>query len=249
VGATMMREGAIASVFLIAVTAMAAAALLLPHPPKLRRRLLPALGFLIVPALFWILHPWKLERSWGSIVLAAWLLAAVAWPEITRRWRNGPPTQKRTFIALGCLAALLHILLLARGPWREIWTEHSPLGEAARDALAYVGDHGGAIYGSSVSASMGPVWKWMLIEASGEAARDPALARGWSRVDFSRFDKPEVVFIDPRTHLDPNFQAEPGKVARSLVVARRISLNPPWEVRVVDLRYPAAAADSASSKE
>jgi hypothetical protein len=169
---------------------MAAAALLLPHPPKLRRRLLPALGFLIVPALFWILHPWKLERSWGSIVLAAWLLAAVAWPEINAvDGGRAADSKKDLYRARLPGGASSYIVACARAVEGNLdgsirrWARR----RATRSLTWAI--TAAPFTGSSVSASMGPVWKWMLIEASGEAARDPALARGWSRVDFSRFDK------------------------------------------------------------
>lgn len=202
-------------------------------------------AFLAVPVVFWALHPWKVERSWGMIVVALALLAGCVAAQFLAAPSSAAPlrsshdadavrrlmSSRFPVAVLGALIAV-HLLLLAGGPWKRLWTQRSPIPEAVRLTLAHVAREGGSIQANSAGKSFAPLWKWSVIEEG----RRPELQPAMRRVDFSRFDQPDIVFLDPRTWRDPDFPFTKEQVASAHRVVELHSVNPDWEVFAFDLR-------------
>jgi len=238
------REGAVA--LAAAMASLVAALVLLGRG---RRELLPPVVFLGMFVVFWILHPWKVERSWAMVVVAWALLAGCVVKHIPILANYSPVGGKETHDTLtvsvkegrgrrALLAPLLgvflaaHVLQLAFGPWNTLWTARSPIPEAVRQTLAYVARESGSIEANSAAKSLAPLWKWAVIEEG----RRPELRPALDDVDFSLFGQPDIVFLDPRTWNDPDFPATKDEIATGRSIVRLHSRNPDWIVSAVDLR-------------
>lgn len=189
------------------------------------------LTFFALLASFWLLHPWKVERSWGMLVIAMWLVAA----NLTRTNKNMSASStefwsKRKAIALLLLIGI-HVFLVSRS-WTKLWSARSPMPEVVDETLAYVNDHGGLIGADCASTSFAPLWKWTIIERG----RNPQLAAALQHVDFSSFGKSEIVFTDPNTWHDPEFASRRKQIESSRNIASYGSHNPSWMLSSVDLR-------------
>ncbi len=241
----LWREGLVA----VVAVGLALAFLIRRCARGKRRGALSPLVFLGVMAAFWFLHPWKVERSWGMLAAAAWLVVG-AWisgfsrepdvPSDPAREKNPAGSrEKKTHVSLYSwviMAMALHAAFLIWGPWGTLWTQASPIPATVRQALAHLAENGGSIQANSAGKSFAPLWKWAVIEEGRRPELQPAL----DHVDFSRFDRPDIVFLDPRTWEDPDFPATKQDIVHARWSVVLESANPPWRVAAVDIRSPAS---------
>jgi hypothetical protein len=203
--------------------------------------LLTPLVTFVFMLVFWVLHPWKIERSWGMMVVCGWILGGLYF------FQKGTLEfgTSRIFDCLKLpvpflLGALLffHGAEMALRPWNTLWTQSCPIPSAARTALSYVKEHGGSITAASAAGSRAPLWKWALIEEGADAETAWALAA----VDFSSFAAPDIVFVDPDTWRAAELSFTREAVARGRLVYGVRAENPPALYSVHDLRATSPAA-------
>ncbi|MGI8905286.1 MAG: hypothetical protein ACR2IE_02210 [Candidatus Sumerlaeaceae bacterium] len=195
-----------------------------------RRRIAPAGVFFLLLLGFWALHPWKVERSWGMLIVAAWLLVAGA---ISAMQQITQVNQRPRMLAVLTTAVLLlQAAHVTRSGWLHLWQARSPISGAVASTLDYVRENGGTINANSAARSFAPLWKWSIVETGRQAQYRPAL----KRVDFSSFEKPQIVFTDPNTWNDPQFAVSREELAATKLVARHTCQNPHWTVAAYDLR-------------
>jgi hypothetical protein len=194
------------------------------------RPILPALGFFCVIAGFWVLHPWKLERSWGMLVIAGWLVAA-RFADMLRLSANLEFRKLVTVSALG-----INIAIVFR-PWLELWAARSPIPEAVDETRAYVRQNGGMLDADCAGSSFAPLWKWTIIER----ARNPQMASALQYVDFSSFHSSTVVFTDPNSWRDPDFSKLRPRITNAHLITETTSRIPAWHLSAYDLRTSGTA--------
>lgn len=196
----------------------------------------PLITFLFMIG-FWVMHPWKIERSWGMVVVCGWILGGLylfGRDEADGRLSRLLDRLKRPAPFLLGALIFLHGAEMALRPWNVLWTQSCPIPEAARATLLYVREHGGSITAASAAGSRAPLWKWALIEEGGYDDTAPGLAA----VDFSSFAAPDIVFVDPDTWRASEKAFPREAVARGRLVYGVRAENPPGGYFVHDLRQP-----------
>lgn len=199
-----------------------------------RHESIPLLVFGAIVFSFWALHPWKVERSWGMLVLAAWIVAGIGWADLANfAGAFSMAREKKALIVLILATALMiHALDLGFHSWGEIWRQKSPLPGAARAALAESARTGARITAASSGSSFAPLWKWTLIEEG----RAPNLSPGLLHADFSSFAAPDLALIDPKTWAAPGFLWRREETASARLIYSAQSTQPPWRIEVRDMR-------------
>jgi hypothetical protein len=225
-GARFMQEGILLILLLVVAVTMAFSRTIL-------RPVLPALAFFVVLLAFWLLHPWKLERSWGMLVVAGWLVGAGMVQLLLERSSNG----FRAIVLVAIVGATIQVVFR---PWLVLWDACSPMPKVVDRTLAYVQQNGGFLDADCAGSSFAPLWKWTIIER----ARNPRLATALRHVDFSSFRSSTIVFTDPNSWRDPEFAVLRPAVAKRQPIARETSRFPAWHLSAFDLRTSIALTTS-----
>lgn len=236
-GAAALREGPSWLLLLLVVLPVA-----LLRGRHRRARLAPAVALLLIPLLFWLAYVYRVERVMGMCVTASWIVLGVALgPGLDSWWlpQTGQTLKAGRWKAAAWLLALAH-LAAGGAAWISLARAESPLPGVVARTFDAPRAQGKLITASAFDGGFAPLWKWAIVEE----ARKRDKTAGAPRIDFSTFDRPEVMFIDPFSwrRFDEDFHITRQEAAAGEVIAEGTSRVPPWHLQAV-LLLPAAVHD------
>jgi len=204
----------------------------------------PALLLMIIPACFWAAYVYRVERVLGMCIAASWVFIGVTVGQRLTVYERGyrrsePIRQRRLFILMFLCVTFVRVISDAYGFWEKVAEDHSPVPAVVRRTFEDPRARGLLVNAGSFDTGFAPIWKWAIVEYErGQAhvpTEKPAGERTGPRVDFSRFDRPGIVFIDPSAWRRPtdDFHVTPEQASAGQVLVEIRSHHPSWDVKSV----------------
>lgn len=151
------------------------------------------LGF---PLVFWILYPWKVERSFLQLVPAVAVWAGFCFDRGLSQWAAAAgDSSPRWWSVLGYIplgGTVVLGLLLVLPPCFQPRSAYALAVEANEDWIREAPSR--TFTAASVNWRTGPLWKWYL------GPEQLYRSGTFDSVDFSTFDTPLVIAVDPVSH-------------------------------------------------